>query len=183
MILLVDLSQSEENAMYVPLLKKVLKRSKVAFHVVKTVKDLPKTNVKVTGVIISGSPLRIVDVDMSKVNTALYCHFKYSDVPTVGICFGCQLLNVIYGGTVKPFGRFFCGYSSISTGCKGWFCFNDMLDKIAIGFKVKGTTTIDGRTIPCIIQKDNITGIVFHPEYDDNCMLLHKYLTKKCILK
>ena len=197
MLLIVDLTVNKKLQMYFPFLLAYFKKKGVDFKIVKCIKDVDNINKKdVTGVVISGSPMRLSQkINIKDVNVALYCHLMF-DVPTLGICFGCQLLNMIYGGSVKPFGRLVCEKHPVKVVRKEHpvkvvrkehpvkvkpypvqFCFNDMLDKIGYGFKVIGTAQVDGRKVVCHIEKDNIIGYLFHPELDfDNCGHLERYV-------
>lgn len=173
MILVVDLTQGVK-AMFLPHLLKYLEVNNVDHKVVKKPDDLPKSGV--SGVIISGSPLRLSRrLNASQYSIALLCILRY-EVPVLGICFGCQLINVINGGTVKPFGRLVCEKHLVN-GCPVQFCFNDYMDTLGIGVQAKHWVTIDGKKIPCHIQKGRFTGYLFHPEANfDKCEYLEKYL-------
>jgi GMP synthase-like glutamine amidotransferase len=184
MLLIVDLTVNKKLQMYFPFLLAYFKKKGFDYKIVKSIKDVANINEKnVTGVVISGSPMRLSHkIDIKDINVALYCHLMF-DVPTLGICFGCQLLNMIYGGSVKPFGRLVCEkhpvrlVRQVTEGCPVQFCFNDMLDKIGYGFKVMSETQVDGRKVVCHIEKDNIIGYLFHPELDfDNCGHLERYI-------
>ena len=190
MILVVDMTDNKRIMKFLPFLLAFLEERGFPYKIARTIEDVQrvrKTNV--TGVIISGSSLRLSrKIDMDLVNVAMYCHHTF-DVPTLGICFGCQLLNAIHGGTVKPFGRLVCEKHNINQeknkvpgcpGCPVQFCFNDVLDRIGVGFKVKGHATIDGKEVVCHIEKGrNIKGFLFHPELNgDKCGHLEKFLCR-----
>jgi len=142
-------------------LQRTLERLGVEYAVVTDVKDIPR---RVSGIILSGSPMRLTQgVDIRQVSIAIYCLLNY-DVPTLGICFGFQLLNRLHAGSMKPFGRLVC---ETHEGLK--FCFNDIIDTLGVGFKVKRRIKIDGKQVICHIQKGtNLTGYLFHPEADDD---------------
>lgn len=174
MILVVDNSYGKSIGNF-PALLATLQKYGQDYKIIATMRDfqgLEKSKVK--GIILSGSPLRLsraLDIDMFKTN--LYCCMTF-DVPILGICFGCQLLNVIHGGSVRAFGRLVRGE------VKGYhFNFNDYLSEIAPGFKVKKHVMVDGRRVDCHIERGNIIGYLFHPETD---MDAKKYLKRFLVL-
>jgi len=140
-------------------LTRTLEHLGVEYAVVKNVADIPS---RVSGIVLSGSPLRFTNgVDVRQVSVAIYCLLNY-DVPTLGICFGFQLLNTLHAGSIKPFGRLVCEKHE---GLK--FSFNDVIDRLGAGFEVKRRMKIDGKQVICHIQKGTkLTGYLFHPEAD-----------------
>lgn len=159
MLVVVDLCYSSHKYCY-PNLIKTLDSFDVEYKVITKIKDLPD---KVTGLIISGSPLRITKpINIKKINVAIYCLLNYK-VPTLGICFGFQLLNSLHGGTIKAFGRLVCEKHEDLQ-----FCFNDVIDKLGVGFEIKRKIKIDNKQVICHIEKEHMTGYLFHAEADQD---------------
>jgi gamma-glutamyl-gamma-aminobutyrate hydrolase PuuD len=137
------------------------------FKVARKIEDLKGINV--TGLILTGSPFRLTPGHDDKIKDktiafAIYCLLNYN-VPVLGICFGCQLLNVLHGGTVKVYGRLFLEEVD---GLK--YNFNDMIDKVGHGFVVKRRANLGGQDVVIHIEKRlgnrYIVGYAFHPESD-----------------
>ena len=163
MILVIDMRGESGKSFYFAKLLQTLRYYKEPFCIVKTIQDIQKNNPnKVTGIIISGSQFRLTTrtVKIDNVQTPIYCLLTYQ-VPILGICFGCQLLNYLYGGSLKAFGREVC-----ETHNNLHFCFNDVISKVAPGFHMNRKVKIDGKQVICHISKDNMTGLLFHPEAD-----------------
>ncbi len=54
---------------------------------------------KMTGVILSGAPVLLTEID-PKIYTERYRFLKTSAVPVLGICFGHQLLGLLFGSAI-----------------------------------------------------------------------------------
>lgn len=168
MIVVVDMTDGKSFC-FAKLLQ-TLKIYQESFRIVKTIQDIQKiSSPDINGIIISGSQLRLTTTTGSQTHTTvhiddiqlpMYCILTFK-VPILGICFGCQLLNYIHGGKLKPFGREVCESHS-----KLHFCFNDVISKVAPGFQVHRKVKVDGKQVICHISKDNMTGLLFHPEAD-----------------
>ena len=57
----------------------------------------------ITGIILSGSPLRIVDEKNLDFILNNLKYIKNNDIPLLGICFGMQLLSILYNSDIGSF--------------------------------------------------------------------------------
>jgi GMP synthase-like glutamine amidotransferase len=146
----------------------------------KVIQDIDRTldKSKIKGIILSGSHLKLT----RKINFDNYIHslhylFEYN-VPVLGICFGCQLLHMLYGGNLKDTGdKYFCKSSTVELSnhklFKGvepskdlHFCFSDLiLPSTSEKIKELAWFNFKGKRNPCAFEyKNKIFGFLFHPE-------------------
>ena len=123
-------------------------------------------------VILSGSPRSTLDDGAPDID---FEHLKKLGVPVLGVCYGMQLLNQKFGGTVAPgnkreFGPAFLNRDSnhddlfhgMSLNSQIWMSHSDTVEKLPEGTKVLAT---NDDSIPVALQwDDNFFGIQFHPE-------------------
>jgi anthranilate/para-aminobenzoate synthase component II len=143
-------------------------------------KDIDKTldKSKIKGIILTGSPLKLTkNIQFDKYIHNLYYLFEYN-VPVLGICFGCQILHMLYGGKLKDMEKYFCKstevklsnhklFDDIKPKKDLHFCFSDLLlplssDKI----KELAWFNFNNKKNPCAFEykKQKIYGLLFHPE-------------------
>lgn len=173
MILVVDNSFGDKIA-YVDHLLRYLRKRGIQYSIVKSLAGLARVNAStVTGVILTGSPLMVNTHDMGKHPDQFILNIRVLTdyaVPVLGICFGCQLINVLYGGSLKRLRTLFCedaDLQSTNTSIPVGFCINYVLDKVAPAFEIIGTSTIRGhRSTPTFIKhrEKPVLGCLFHPE-------------------
>ncbi len=160
------------------------------YKIIKSESDLKSVKHKdVTGILISGSPL-MVTKDSLRHNIGQFvlnslCIMSY-DVPIMGICFGCQLLNVMFGGKLIKLKSHFCQDSTVNMSDKdilGRFCLRYVIKDVSPNFEILGETKIRGHKVPCFIKHKtrNIYGCLFHPEYHPETHYLILKFLKKCI--
>lgn len=175
-ILIVDNTMGEDQ--YFHMILGVLKSSSIPYKIVKDMKGLRRIDPKtIKGVILSGSPLMVVQESMTKnmdqfiLNMSIVTMFH--KVPILGICFGCQLLNVLFGGSLLKLNRLYCKDNNVyirnNKILLGRFCLHYVIDKVASSFNVLGKTNINEHSVPCMIKhrKLPLYGILFHPEYHE----------------
>jgi len=170
--------------------KDAFEKNNIEYKVVQEIyQSIDKSKVK--GIILSGSPMKLT----RKINFDKYVHnlhylFEYN-VPILGICFGCQLLHMLYGGNLKDIGdKYFCKSSKVELSehplFKGvepikilHFCFSDQILPIA-SKKIKELAwfKFKGKLNPCAFEyKPKIFGCLFHPESleESNKILVNFY--------
>ena len=86
-------------------------------------------------------------MNVERLSLALYFLTNLRNVPILGICFGCQLINVVHWGTMSAMPRIIREKYKVK-GCEQQFWFNDRIDKLGIGVTARAHVTIDGLQIP-----------------------------------
>lgn len=174
-IFVVNNTMREEGAMYLPFLLSYLRSKRVSYKVVTRSADLARVRrADITGVIISGSPLMVTkesvvpNLDQYLLNIMVALRF---DVPIMGICFGCQLINTLYGGRLRKLRTPFCEDAKVYIGGKGGgdarFCLSYVIQDVSQDFEVLGSAMVRRRLVPCLIKHKErpIYGCLFHPEF------------------
>jgi gamma-glutamyl-gamma-aminobutyrate hydrolase PuuD len=134
----------------------------------------------IDGIILSGSPIMLPELfpkvshlksalATNQIITNIECINKFSNkVPILGICFGCQLMNIMGGGTLSNVGgdKVLCKAMNIQSRLRAKFCCKYMPNKLANAFTTRMTVDIDGKTYPCLIKhkRKRMWGCMFHPE-------------------
>lgn len=144
-------------------------------------------------IILSGGPESVWSDSALKYDDRIFS----LNVPVLGICYGMQLINHHFGGTVSPGVKKEYGESRIETD-KSCLLFEgiadntqtvlmshgDSVEKLAPGFKAAAKS---GNVIAAIYNEDlKIYGVQFHPEVDltENGMkMLENFLRKICGFK
>ena len=144
-------------------------------------------------IILSGGPESVWSDSALKYDGRIFS----LNVPVLGICYGMQLINHHFGGTVSPGVKKEYGESRIETD-KSCLLFEgiadntqtvlmshgDSVEKLAPGFKAAAKS---GNVIAAIYNEDlKIYGVQFHPEVDltENGMkMLENFLRKICGFK
>ncbi|HOQ08195.1 MAG TPA: glutamine-hydrolyzing GMP synthase, partial [Clostridiales bacterium] len=141
-------------------------------------------------IILSGGPESVWSDSALKYDDRIFS----LNVPILGICYGMQLINHHFGGTVSPGVRKEYGESRIETeeGCPLFdgieepaqtvlMSHGDSVEKLAPGFKVAARS---GNVIAAIYNEDlKIYGVQFHPEVDlteNGKKMLENFLRKIC---
>ncbi|HEY8348345.1 MAG: glutamine-hydrolyzing GMP synthase [Bacillota bacterium] len=144
-------------------------------------------------IILSGGPESVWSDSALKYDGRIFS----LNVPVLGICYGMQLINHHFGGTVSPGIKKEYGESRIETdkncplfeGIEGdtqtvLMSHGDSVEKLAPGFKAAAKS---GNVIAAIYNEDlRIYGVQFHPEVDltENGMkMLENFLRKICCFK
>ena len=141
------------------------------FKVVKTHSQLCRVR-NVSGVILSGSEMMVTDADMETYSDKFMLNMTALvrfDVPVLAICFGCQLINRIFGGRLRKLDarldrnvtigldgrrasvKFNCGY---------------LIESLGPGMESLATVKYKKEHHPCFVRHRErpVYGTLFHPE-------------------
>ena len=184
MLLVIDNTRNQDRYF-----SKLLARLTCEYKLVQTQLDLEKVNDDdVSGILLSGSPLMVtrecVKEHPDQFALNVLCITRYT-VPVLGICFGCQLLNVLFGGTLLKLEERFCADSDVNLHgqyFKGRFCLHYVMDEIPSCFRISGFATLMDKRVPCVIQhrQRRIYGYLFHPEYHPETHCLVTKFLQEC---
>jgi anthranilate/para-aminobenzoate synthase component II len=181
-IVLIDNSMKQRVKMFLPKLIEYLdsKSDKIKYKVVRgDVDGLQKLKeiqgeMQIDGVIMSGSPLMPTEAtDVKDYVCNLYCLKNMTKTPILGICFGCQLIHLFFGGKLLDLGHVTCKRMKVTKHNQdfldikeGKFCARYLpLDTPSKSLEVLMTVNID-TSFPCVIKhrKRDVMGVMFHPE-------------------
>ncbi|MDR0572493.1 MAG: glutamine-hydrolyzing GMP synthase [Tannerella sp.] len=147
----------------------------------------PENDPTVKGVILSGSPYSVNDVNAFKTNLS-GIRKKY---PVLGICYGAQYLAYSSGGKVEPAGSREYGrahlsklnennplFKNIKAGTQVWMSHGDTITALPETFQVIASTD-DVKAAAFNIAGEPTWGVQFHPEVfhtEDGVKLLDNFL-------
>ena len=154
----------------------------------------PQLDASVKGVIISGSPSSVRDVNSPEIELSLY----RSKMPLLGVCYGAQYLVQIGGGTVeasatREYGRALLQdinyenqlFRDIPEGSQVWMSHGDTIIELPDEFSVVASTR-DVNAAAFQISGEETYGIQFHPEVyhsKDGMTLLSNFVINICQCK
>jgi len=152
---------------------------------------VPEINGHIKGVILSGSPFSVRGEDVPRPELKEYRGI----VPTLGVCYGAQLMAHQGGGEVAPsdvreYGRANLAYidsksdlmKGMSEGSQVWMSHGDTIQDLPDGFEVI-TSTNDVKVAGYKIAGERTYGIQFHPEVyhsTEGMQLLKNYVVDIC---
>ncbi len=133
---------------------------------------IPQLNDSVRGIILSGSPASVRDIDAPKPDLSAL----RGKLPVLGVCYGAQLMAQNDGGEVAPsrireYGRANLGFidtnhplmKGITPGSQVWMSHGDTILKTPSGFRTI-TSTRDVAVAGYEVEGELSFGIQFHPE-------------------
>ena len=142
------------------------------------------------GIIFTGGPNSVYEKNAPTVDPSIFL----MGIPILGLCYGCQLMAHLLGGTVsgapnKEFGKTRARFSSSSPLFDGlpeesivWMSHNDFVSHLPLGFWSTGTTA----SCPAAAMEDpsrRLYGLQFHPEVlhtEQGGQMLKKFLFSVC---
>ena len=160
------------GSQYTQLIARRVRENKVYSKIVPyniTVEEIKAMKPK--GIILSGGPMSVYDKNAPMPEKEI---FKL-DVPILGICYGLQVINHVFGGKVKSskereFGRaelFIDSNKDLFFNCPAnltcWMSHSDEIKKIPSGF-VKIAHTLNAPIAAFANRPKKIFGVQFHPE-------------------
>jgi anthranilate/para-aminobenzoate synthase component II len=172
---------ANDNLAFTKELIKTLKIHNVPYLLVNSVQEIDKNKIK--GIIITGSSLKLSQLEQNgefqDYGFNLY-YLSILNVPVFGICFGCQLLNILYGGKLIDNKKFICDditfhdfkninqfFNHINTRSFR-YCFSDIvIPSKKLDIDVFASIQLKNRIIDCgfIFEKGRVFGSLFHPEF------------------
>ena len=199
MLLILDNSISTNDELsYIKLIIKLLKKYKIEYKKVNKIQNIDSIINKIKGIIITGSSLKLSKISQ-KGNFNLYSFNLYYinklNVPVYGICFGCQLLNIIYGGKLKDNKKYLCNdhefnkYNKNHKLLKGIettkfkYCFSDIvIPNKKLPVHVFSSIIIDGKIIETgfEFEKNKVFGSLFHSECYENTDFIYVNFYELC---
>jgi len=151
----------------------------------------PKIDETVKGVILSGSPYSVRDIDAPKPDLS---EIK-GKIPILGVCYGAQYMAHFFGGEVAPsnsreYGRANLGYidhdcilfKNIKLHTQVWMSHGDTIVTIPKNYKVVASTE-DVNFAAFKIDDEQSWGIQFHPEVyhtTEGLQLLENFVSEIC---
>ena len=123
------------------------------------------------GIILSGGPSSVAEAGAPRVDPGIFT----LDVPTLGICYGMQLMTQMLGGTVSPAASREYGHAVIQlsptarlfqelpASVKAWASHGDFVAAAPPGFQV--TATSENAPVSAMQSVERkLYGLLFHPE-------------------
>lgn len=152
---------------------------------------IPAVDSSVKGVILSGSPFSVHDKESPRIDLKQFTG-KY---PTLGVCYGAQLLALIHGGTVTPsqireYGRAMLDvpvndsplFNYIAGKTQVWMSHGDTITQLPSDFEIIAGTE-DVKVGAFHVRGQKTYGIQFHPEVyhtTDGLTLLRNFVVDIC---
>ncbi len=153
--------------------------------------NFPELNHSIKGVILSGSPSSVREMNSPKINLNLI----RSKVPLLGVCYGAQLMAYTNGGEVVPsrmreYGRAHLKtidgncelFKNIPVDSTVWMSHADTIASIPENFEIVAGTA-DVKVAAFQIKNEKTYGIQFHPEVTHTEIgktLLHNFVINIC---
>ena len=195
MILLVNNSNKVMKLSYINKLRGALEALRIPYYETNSLdNDVLKMKGKIKGIILSGSYLKLTqDILFNTFANDIRCLLEF-DVPVLGICFGCQLLTMIFGGSLSNKHKFFCETTELEVARSPLFqgledpnvqfCFSDL----PIASKHDGVKEIawfkrNGKSHGCAFEfkKGKYYGTLFHPEFHAHShIILENFVKNIC---
>lgn len=189
MLLILDnRTRKDDKFSYTNCIIEALKKYNIEYKIISKIQNIDDIIHKIKGIIIGGSPTKLTKEPRGFLFNSHY--ISKIKVPIYGICFGCQLLNLLYGGKLVDNGKLICKdydfykYNKKSPLFKNLnntnfrYCFSDVVVP-AKNVKKLASTNIKGKILDTAFEfeKGRVFGTLFHPEYyeDTDILILNFY--------
>ena len=200
MLLILDNGISKDDKLsYTKNLIASLNNLKIDYIIVNKIQDIDHVKNKIKGIIITGSSMKLSKLSkkgsFEKYSFNIYYMNKF-DVPVYGLCFGCQLLNIIYGGKLKDNIKYVCkdiDFQDYDNKCpllknikiiNFGYCFSDIvIPNKNLNIHVFASIIINNnKKIGCgfEFEKNKIYGSLFHQELYNHTQVLFKNFYDIC---
>jgi len=199
MLLILDNGITKDDKLsYTKHIITAMKKYKIDYIVVNKIQNIDEFKNKIKGIIITGSSLKLSKLskkgNFEKYSFNIYYLSRFN-VPLYGMCFGCQLLNIIYGGELKDNKKYICkdiDFYKYDTKCKLLknidtinfrYCFSDIvIPNNKIDINIFSYIVINNKKIGCGFEyeKNKVYGTLFHPEYYDDTQIIFKNFYELC---
>jgi GMP synthase-like glutamine amidotransferase len=196
MLLILDNSTKKDDTLsFTKKIIKTIKNYKIPHTVVNKIQNIHDIEKKIKGIIITGSSLKLTKKEHFEKFSFIIYYLTKLNVPVYGICFGCQFLNVIYGGTLKDNKKFICEDIDFSvydpmcpllkniTTTNFRYCFSDIvIPNKKTDVRVFASIMVNNKKLDCgfEFEKNRVYGSLFHPEYYDNTQIIFKNFYEIC---
>ena len=196
MLLILDNSTKKDDTLsFTKKIIKTIKNYKIPHIVVNKIQNIDDIEKKIKGIIITGSSLKLSKKENFEKFSFIIYYLMKLNVPVYGICFGCQFLNVIYGGTLKDNKKFICkdidfnNYDPMCPLLKNitttnfHYCFSDIvIPNKKKDVQVFASIIYNNKKLDCgfEFEKNRVYGSMFHPEYYDNTNIIFKNFYEIC---
>ena len=199
MILILDNGITKDDKLsYTKHVIESMKRYKIDYKLVNKIQNIDDIKDKIKGIIITGSSMKLSKLSkkgsFDKYSFNIYYISRFN-VPIYGMCFGCQLLNIIYGGKLKDNKKYICkdiDFYEYDVKCpllknltttKFCYCFSDIvIPSEKIDVNVFASIIIDNKKFDCGFEyeKNKVYGSLFHPEYHKDTQFIFKNFYEIC---
>jgi len=202
MLLILDNSTKKDDTLsFTKKIIKTIKNYKIPYKVVNKIQNIDDIEKKIKGIIITGSSLKLTKKEHFENFSFIIYYLNKLHVPVYGICFGCQFLNMIYGGTLKDNKKFICediDFSDYDAKCPllknttttttttptmFHYCFSDIvIPNKNTDVRVIASILYNNKKIDCgfEFEKNRVYGSMFHPEYYENTQIVFKNFYEIC---
>jgi len=160
-------------------------------------KSIGENKYNLKGIILSGGPSSVKDVNSPKVTKKLIDFFSENKIPVMGVCYGLQLMSYLYGGKIHASKMREYGHSEIHLTKKSallngikkksnvWMSHGDSLDKVPEGFSITSKSK-NGIVSSIENESKGVYCVQFHPEVnhtEEGKKILNNFAFKICKVK